>query len=527
MCFFEEDGSEAIGIDLGTRNSVVVKFNNKGDYTFLEEHGRQVIKSALYFNSPDDILFGERAEARGLLHPKSLLRCFKRGLTGDTGKLVDGRYQIECNDGTELRLTPKEVSSTFLRNLIDRFNDQNDCNARKLVLTVPAKFGYSLCAALRQAGILDVGMDDVLIVQEPVAAAICYDYEVETIPNDSSLLVYDLGAGTFDVSLLKRKTDGTLEFTDTNGDVHLGGEDFTEKVFIDGKNYFYDNEFFDLDDKNNFDSEEEYAKNIEVLRDVAEKAKEELSLYSQYGKPVTFRQHGKKVDYNWIITKNQFDAMIVSYINRSIEKIDVLLKRNNMTKDDVNRILVVGGSSLIPLVEKKLRDYFGNDDKIVKNSDKELMIGKGAAIIANQIFQEESKTLRDAISFSGMIQKVSDTIGIAIGNSSNIKEIIPRGSKIPFDVTLNYQLNQLVNNDNCIDISFHSYDDIEMKNKIIVAHDSNVEYIGKYLSTNVANYHDDDLVKVNVSINNEFIIKVDVEVAGDQLNSGTVRRDGM
>ena len=75
--------------------------------------------------------------------------------------------------------------------------------------------------------------------------------------------------------------------------------------------------------------------------------------------------------------------------------------------------------------------------------------------------------------------------------------------------------------------SMENDDDIEMKNKIIVAHDSNVEYIGKYLSINVANYHDDDLVKVNVSINNEFIIKVDVEVAGDQLNSGTVRRDGM
>ena len=189
--------------------------------------------------------------------------------------------------------------------------------------------------------------------------------------------------------------------------------------------------------------------------------------------------------------------------------------------------MVVGGSSLIPLVDKKLKDYFGGDDKIVKNSDKELMIGKGAAIIANQIFQEESDTLRDAISFSGMIQKISDTIGVAVGSSSNVKEIIPRGSKVPLSITLNYELSQLVNNDNCIDISFHSYDDIEMKNKIVVAHDSNVEYIGKYISSNVAGYHENDPVKIKVSINNEFIIKVDVEVAGNQLNSGTVRRDGM
>ena len=113
--FFDEEEVVAIGIDLGTSNSVVAKFNSMGDYTFLEEHGNRIVKSALYFQTPDEILFGASAQTRGIMHPQSLLRCFKRGLTGDTGHMKDGRYEVQCaEDGTMLRLTPVEVCSKFL-----------------------------------------------------------------------------------------------------------------------------------------------------------------------------------------------------------------------------------------------------------------------------------------------------------------------------------------------------------------------------------------------------------------------------
>ena len=523
--FFDED-VVAIGIDLGTRNSVVAKFNGQNNYTFLEENGYSVIKSALFFNSANDIIFGESAEKRGMIYPQSLLRCFKRGLTSTTGHMVDGRYIIKCKDGTQLQLTPVEVSRTFLTNLIDRFHTKNRLQANYLVLTVPAKFGPHLCEALHQAGI-QIGMNDVMIVQEPVAAAICYDFEVERIPNQSNLLVYDLGAGTFDVSLLTRNNAGVLEFTDSNGDVHLGGEDFTNEVFVYGKNYLYDYHDFDLDDVNGFTDEQEYFYNLEKLRRTAEKTKELLSVESQYNEPMTFTKNNEKKSYDWIMTRNQFNQKMSPYINRSIEKIKILLERNHMTKDDVDKVLVVGGSSLIPLVESKLKDYFENDEKIITHVDKELMIGKGAAIIANQIFNEDQREWGEAIRFSGIIQKVFDTIGIAVGKSHHISKIISRGTKVPYTTTLQFPLKEVLNDDSCIDLSFYSYDEIEMQDQSILTYDRDVEYIGKCVSQEVKKEHLNDFVDMTITIDNEYIISVVMKINGREVYDGTVRRDGV
>ena len=525
--FFDNDETVAIGIDLGTRNSVVAKFNGQNNYTFLTENGHSVIKSALFFNSANDIIFGERAETRGMLHPQSLLRCFKRGLTNNEGHMNNGRYVVKgYQDGVQLELTPVDVSRTFLTNLIDRFNIQNNLQANRLILTVPAKFGPNLCEALHQAG-MDIGMTGVMIVQEPVAAAICYDFEVEHIPNNSNLLVYDLGAGTFDISLLTRNQNGILEFTDASGDVHLGGEDFTNEVIKYGKESLFNEEDFDLNNISQFKDEQEYAYNIERLRRTAEQTKETLSLQDLYNDPITFRVNDEGVSYDWIMTRNQLNQKISNYINHSIDKINLLLKRNQMTTEDIHKVLVVGGSSLIPLVETKLVEFFKNKDKIITNADRELMIGKGAAIIAYQIFNEEQNELEQAIRFSGVIQKVFDTIGIAVGNSYQVNTIIPRGTNIPYTTTLHYPLNQLLNNQKRIHISFYSYDELEINEDRVLTHNPKVEYIGKCMSQDMYQYSSTDQVDIQITIDNEYIISVQMKKDGQEIYSGFVRRDGV
>lgn len=515
--FFDEEEVVAIGIDLGTSNSVVAKFNSMGDYTFLEEHGNRIVKSALYFQTPDEILFGASAQTRGIMHPQSLLRCFKRGLTGDTGHMKDGRYEVQCaEDGTMLRLTPVEVCSKFLVRLISGF----PLNPTSLVLTVPAKFGPNLCSALHQAA-LQIGMADVMIVQEPVAAAICYDYEIEHIPNESTLLVYDLGAGTFDISLLKRNRQGNLEFIDTNGDVHLGGEDFTQEIY----NQFKQDllwEDFDLNCRDDFLDEQEYARNVEILRKISDTAKEQLSVHQEFSEPLTFHVHNQKVNFDLLLTRNQLNQKLTPYIYKSIEKIDLLLKRNHLTINDIDKVLVVGGSSFIPLVETKLNEYFQDSSKIIPNQDKELMIGKGAAIIAHQIYNENTDELKGAISYSGMIQKTTDTIGMAIGASFEIIEVIPRGQAVPYTYTKQYPLENMMKNGKLY-IAFYAYDPLEIQEEKLLTYDGHIEYIGKCETDSIQPTHHNANIKM--TIDHENIITVNVEVNQQIIYTGTVRKE--
>ncbi|MCD7810081.1 MAG: Hsp70 family protein [Erysipelotrichaceae bacterium] len=525
MDFFTSEGS-SIGIDLGTQNSVIVKFNGKNDYTFLKENERCYVNSSLFFNTRNNYDFGTPAKRKGMMHPESLLRCFKRGLSGNnTGHIENGRYRITCYENKEIiDISPREACSIFLKNLIDDFNEEND-EIQNLVLTVPAKFGPDICEALRRGAMGFVG--DVVIVQEPIAAAICYDYEEEKIENNSSLLVYDFGAGTFDISLLKRNNQGNLEYIDTNGDVHLGGEDLTEAIYLQWKDDLFINEDFDLDNQSLFKDENEHEYNIGVLKNKAEEAKILLSSEEKYDEPIVFRMNDQKVQYNLTITRNQFNNLISRHITHSIDKIKTLLARNQMTQDDISKVLVVGGTSFIPLIKTKLIQYFGSEDKIVSNVDKELMIGKGAAIIAHEIYEENQEDLKGAISYSGIIQKVSDTIGIALGTSHFVNEIIPRGAQLPYKTTYRCPLIEARNSNGCIDISFHSYDQWEfLKNDTILTYDNRVDYIGKRVSDKV-NGNDHDQVEVLVEINNQFIINVSIRLNNTGIDNGPVRKDDL
>ena len=521
--FFDSTGV-AVGIDLGTSNSVVAKFNQRGDYLFLHENGKNYIKSALFYKNEDEVLFGNTAFARGIIHPKSLLRCFKRGLTSNEAHMENGKYKVICSENqNELLLPPRDAIQEFLRCLIERFSGVNDLQVDQLVITVPAKFGAGLCKAIQQAG-NQIGMSDVLIVQEPVAAAICYDYEVSHIEDDSSLLVYDLGAGTFDISLLKRK-NGVLEFTDSNGDVHLGGEDFTNKVFVDLKDYIsYE---LDIDDPSEFLDENEYLHNLEVLRKAAESAKEYVSFANTYNDPIILKSNKQNIEFSdWAITRYNLESKISKDIQRSIDKIDILLKRNQLTIQDIDKVLVVGGSSLIPLVKEKLVEYFEDENKIINNEDKELMIGKGAAIIAHEIFENGTKDLEGAINFSGTIQKTSETIGLAIANRFNIKTIFNRGCKVPCEVSLTYPLVDLLNKDGCISLSFYNYDEMEVTDlPQIMTYHSEVEFIGKCMSETVNRNVGNESAQIKIKLTNEFIINVDVFVNEEKIFSGSARRE--
>lgn len=502
----EEKKPISIGIDLGTVNSVVVKCNGVNDYTFSLDDGSSAIKSAMFFDEPENTQFGMIAESMGAQYPKSLLRCFKRGLSNSKEAFMNknGQYVIEyayrkqpqLQSHQAIELSPKDASMKFLLNLINKMNNQmSEEEVKNLVLTVPAKFSPSICQALRQAALEYV--DGIRIVQEPVAAALYYDFEVEKIPVNSYVLVYDLGGGTFDISLLKKNTQNTLEYIDTNGDVHLGGEDFTQLLIDIAKNYLLDEYDVDL---YSCPKDNDYYYNINDIRKKCNILKEELSNNELVTTQFSLKIDGKKGLYDWDMNRKTFEQTITPLIDRTLNKVQVVLNRNGLTENDIQKVILVGGGAFIPKVQDKIKQAFHCG---IYNDDCINMIGKGASIISRQVF-EESNSANKELMFDGIVQNNAETIGYKIGRETEVKEMIPRQSQIPFNTSIEFNLDDAFINDNDMIINFYSYDPFESKHPH--TYDKEVEYIGNYKLFNASQYPNNSLVQVSITLTKEYIL---------------------
>ena len=328
--------AKTIGIDLGTTNSVVAVMEGGKPTVIANAEGSRTTPSIVAFSKSGERLVGQLAKRQAIVNPDRTIASIKRHMGENYKVNIDGKDY-----------TPQEISSMILRKLADDASKYLGEKVTSAVITVPAYFNDAQRQATKDAGKI-AGLDVLRIVNEPTAAALAYGLEKDKA---EKVLVFDLGGGTFDVSVLEIG-DGVHEVLSTSGDTHLGGDDFDQKVMDWICEEFKKQEGIDLKgDK----------QAMQRVKEAAEKAKCELSsvLETNINLPfITADANGPKhLDLN--LTRAKFEDLCFDLLERCKKPVEQALKDAGISKDDINEVVLVGGSSRIPAVQKLVKDYTG------------------------------------------------------------------------------------------------------------------------------------------------------------------------
>ena len=366
-----------IGIDLGTTNSVVAIVEGGEPKVIINEEGARVTPSVVAFSKDGEILVGGPAKRQGVVNPENTIFSVKRlmGMRYDEFKEEASHlpYKIvkSKNDDAWIEVngkeySPPEISSHVLMKLKKAAEDYVGGEVKEAVITVPAYFNDSQRQATKDAGKI-AGLEVKRIINEPTAAALSYGFDKKS---EGIIAVYDLGGGTFDISILE-VGDNVIEVKSTNGDTHLGGDDFDRMVMQYIIEEFKKESGIDL-------SSDKMA--LQRLRQEAEKAKIELSntLETEINLPfITADASGPK-HLVLKITRSKFEQLIEDRIKGTLEPCKQALKDAGLKAGDINEVILVGGSTRIPMVQKVVTDFFGKEPHKGINPDE--VVAMGAAI---------------------------------------------------------------------------------------------------------------------------------------------------
>ncbi|MFP4647030.1 MAG: molecular chaperone DnaK, partial [Candidatus Acetothermia bacterium] len=356
-----------LGIDLGTTNSCAAVLEGGEPEVITNAEGDRVTPSVVAFTDDGERLVGETAKRQSITNPDRTIASIKRKMGED--------HQIKVTqDGKTNTFTPEEISAMILRKLKNDVSDKLGRKIKKAVITVPAYFNDRQRQATKDAGKI-AELEVERIINEPTAASLAYGLggsEEETI------LVYDLGGGTFDVSILELG-DGVFEVVSTDGDTKLGGDDFDERIMDWLIKRFKDKEGIDLSDDPNA---------LQRLKSAAEEAKIELSSRKEttINLPyLTADQSGPK-HLEEKLTRAKFEGMIDDLLERTTRILENALSEADMTKDDIDQIVLVGGSTRIPRVQELIEDHIPG--KINKGINPDEVVARGAAVQAGVLAGE-------------------------------------------------------------------------------------------------------------------------------------------
>ncbi len=376
--------AKIIGIDLGTTNSCVSVMSGGAPEVIHSAEGRNVIPSVV---DPIKNIVGDVAKRQMVLNPKSTIFSVKR-LMGrkfsDPSVQADMKwlpYTIKAGkndmavvvvDGKEF--TPQEISAKILAKIkadAEKFLGEP---VKQAVITVPAYFDDSQRQATKQAGEI-AGLEVMRILNEPTAASLAYGLDKK---NAHTIAVYDLGGGTFDISILELG-DGVYEVKATNGDTHLGGDDF-DKVILD---YLAD----EFKKENSVDLRKD-SQALQRLRDAAEKAKIELSSSMEAEINLPFITQGKDGPLHLVmkLTRAKLESLVEPLIQKSIEPVKKCLADSKLKVGDINEIVLVGGMTRMPKVVEVVKSFFGKDPNATVNPDE--VVAVGAAVQAGVLTGE-------------------------------------------------------------------------------------------------------------------------------------------
>ncbi len=357
--------AKVIGIDLGTTNSVVAVMEGGEPTVITNQEGSRLTPSVVGFAKNGERLVGQLAKRQAVSNPDRTISSIKR-------HMGEGSYRVTIDDK---KYSPEEISAMILQKLKADAEAYLGETVSQAVITVPAYFNDSQRQATKDAGKI-AGLDVLRIVNEPTAASLAYGIDKT---DDHTIMVYDLGGGTFDVSILD-VGDGVFEVKATNGDTHLGGDDFDKKIMDWMVDEFKKAEGIDL-------SSDRMA--MQRLREAAEKAKIELSGVMSTNINLPFITAGadgpKHLDMD--LTRAKFEAMTSDLVERTMGPVRQAMSDAGLSKSDISKVILVGGSSRIPAVQAAIKDFMGKDPYKGVNPDE--CVAVGAAIQAGVLSGEE------------------------------------------------------------------------------------------------------------------------------------------
>jgi molecular chaperone DnaK len=372
---------KVIGIDLGTTNSCVAVLEGDKPKVIENAEGERTTPSMVAFTDDGQTLVGRPAKRQAVTNPENTLYAIKRliGRTYDDPTTQRDKeivaYKIVKADNGDAwveasgkKMAPPEVSAIVLRKMKETAEDYLGETVTEAVITVPAYFNESQRQATKDAGRI-AGLDVKRIINEPTAAALAYGMDKQR--GDKKLAVYDLGGGTFDISIIEiADVDGEHQFEvhATNGDTFLGGEDFDFKLIDHIAGEFKKEHGVDL-------RQDKLA--LQRLKEAAEKAKIELSSTQQteINLPyVTADQSGPK-HLNMKITRAKFESLVEDLIERTIEPCKIALKDSGMSASDIDDVILVGGQTRMPAVQAAVQKFFGKEPRKDVNPDEAVAVG--------------------------------------------------------------------------------------------------------------------------------------------------------
>ena len=347
--------SKIIGIDLGTTNSCVCVMEGNESKVIANPEGARTTPSAVAFKG-DEIIVGEAAKRQAITNPNTVL-SIKRHMGEDS-------YRVDVNGK---KYTPQQISAMILQNLKATAEAYLGEKVSEAVITVPAYFNDAQRQATKDAGKI-AGLDVKRIINEPTAAALAYGIDKQD--KEQTVLVFDLGGGTFDVSILDL-ADGTFEVKSTAGDTHLGGDDFDQKIIdylVDG---FKKENGVDL-------SKDKMA--LQRLKDAAEKAKKDLSGVTTTEISLPFISMGAAgpLHLNQTLTRAKFDDLTRDLVQKCLGPVKRAMSDAGLTANDIDQVLLVGGSTRIPAVQELVKNELGKQPNKSVNPDE--AVAMGAAI---------------------------------------------------------------------------------------------------------------------------------------------------
>lgn len=357
-----------IGIDLGTTNSEVAVIQDGQMKVIPDEQGQKILPSFVSLSEDGQVLVGETARNQYVLYPERTIKSIKRKM-GTDERVTMGNTQY----------TPQEISAIILRALKQRAEKYLGYEVKKAVITVPAYFSDAQRQATRDAGEI-AGLEVVRIINEPTAASLAYETGHQ---QEQKILVYDLGGGTFDVSVVSIHA-GLVEVLSSHGNNHLGGDDFDEKLYGFILDYLKD--AFSEEETERLKSDHRF--HARLLR-AAEKAKRELSdrPFALIEEEYLTEREGKPYHLSLEVSRHAYEEMINPYINETLEAIHIALRGANLNPSQIDQFLLVGGATRTPLISKVIQERLNITPR--QELEPDLCVAMGASIQAGMIAGEK------------------------------------------------------------------------------------------------------------------------------------------
>ena len=411
-----------IGIDLGTTNSVVAVMEGNEPTVIANEEGGRTTPSVVAFEANGNVLVGQQARRQAITNPENTIYSVKRFMgmsySGSPEEIKRVPYKVERASNGDAHISargklysPPEISARILMKLKKAAEDYLGETVKEAVITVPAYFNDAQRQATKDAGRI-AGLEVKRIVNEPTAAALAYGFGKGKGGGDKVVAVYDLGGGTFDISILE-VGENVVEVMSTNGDTHLGGDDFDDRIIRWLIDEFKKETGIDI-------GKDKLV--LQRLKDAAEKAKIELSqaLETEINLPFLTADATGPKHMQIKLSRAKFESLINDLVEKTIEPVRKALADAKKSTSEIDEILLVGGSIRVPMVQRRVKEFFGKDPNKGVNPDE--VVAVGAAVQAGVL----SGDVQDLV----LVDVTPLSLGIeTLGGVMTV--LIPRNTTIP------------------------------------------------------------------------------------------------